>query len=540
MAFTRIETRGISTTATIEIDSINISGISTFSEISVGNIYSTGIVTAPTVVITNTLTGPGGVGYATEGYVSNSLVGYATEGYVSNSLVGYATEGYVSNSLVGYATEGYVSNSLVGYATEGYVSNSLVGYATEGYVSNSLVGYATEGYVTQQVNNLIDEAPGALDTLNELAAALNDDASFSTTVTNSLAQKANLSGANFTGVVTATNLNISGVSTFQGHVYLGDNDKIVLGDGGDFEIYHSGFNSIIRDVGTGGLIVDCDSLLVRNASGNETGLTFTNNSSVDLYYDNSKKFETTGAGATVLGTLQTQQLNVSGVSTFQSSVSIGTTIDIVPYDSLGTLSFEGSAGQLFSITNNLTSGSIFSVNDVSGIPSIDVNADGTIELAPYGGNVSISGAVETVSIASTYDLGGGRVILECNAQNGTVFTHDLTNGIVGIVSLRNFPVTKNSITTFTILFTQNATGTANTTPTTGIGTNITLTPLGVSGFTTSARVATASTVTLSTTANDVDFVSLAVHYNGSGTGTSGNYKTFASGNTGFRFGTVGF
>jgi len=50
----------------------------------------------------------------------------------------------------------------------------------------------------------------------------------------------------------------------------------------------------------------------------------------------------------------------------------------------GTLSWEGSAGQLFSVTNNLTSGSIFSVNDVSGIPSIDVDADGTIQLAPFG------------------------------------------------------------------------------------------------------------------------------------------------------------
>jgi hypothetical protein len=67
-------------------------------------------------------------------------------------------------------------------------------------------------------------------------------------------------------------------------------------------------------------------------------------------------------------------------------VGIGTVIDIVPYDTLseGTLSFEGSAGQLFSITNNLTSGSIFSVNDISGIPSIDVDADGTVLIAPYG------------------------------------------------------------------------------------------------------------------------------------------------------------
>lgn len=80
----------------------------------------------------------------------------------------------------------------------------------------------------------------------------------------------------------------------------------------------------------------------------------------------------------------TYTLDVSDNVSIASTVSIGSTIDIIPYNDLGTLSFEGSAGQLFSITNNLTSGSIFSVNDVSGIPSIDVDADGTIQLAPFG------------------------------------------------------------------------------------------------------------------------------------------------------------
>ena len=38
--------------------------------------------------------------------------------------------------------------------------------------------------MTTQIANLVDGAPGALDTLNELAAAMTDDASFSTTITN--------------------------------------------------------------------------------------------------------------------------------------------------------------------------------------------------------------------------------------------------------------------------------------------------------------------------------------------------------------------
>lgn len=49
--------------------------------------------------------------------------------------------------------------------------------------------YATTTYVTTQINNLINGAPGALDTLDELAAALGDDANFATTVTNSIATK---------------------------------------------------------------------------------------------------------------------------------------------------------------------------------------------------------------------------------------------------------------------------------------------------------------------------------------------------------------
>jgi len=57
----------------------------------------------------------------------------------------------------------------------------------------------------------------------------------------------------------------------------------------------------------------------------------------------------------------------------------------------GVLSVEGSAGQLFSISNRLGTCSIFSVNDISGIPSIDVNANGLVELAPYNGTVRIKG-----------------------------------------------------------------------------------------------------------------------------------------------------
>lgn len=55
---------------------------------------------------------------------------------------------------------------------------------------------------TSQVNAVIASAPAALNTLDELAAALGDDANFATTVTNSLATKAPLASPTFTGTVT--------------------------------------------------------------------------------------------------------------------------------------------------------------------------------------------------------------------------------------------------------------------------------------------------------------------------------------------------
>jgi hypothetical protein len=60
---------------------------------------------------------------------------------------------------------------------------------------------ATTTYVTTQINNLIAGAPGALNTLDELAAALGDDASFAVSVTNSLAGKLSLSGGTMTGQI---------------------------------------------------------------------------------------------------------------------------------------------------------------------------------------------------------------------------------------------------------------------------------------------------------------------------------------------------
>ena len=72
---------------------------------------------------------------------------------------------------------------------------------------------ATTSFVSTAINNLIDSAPGTLNTLNELAAALGDDANFSTTITNSLTLKAPLASPALTGTPTAPTPSASDNST---------------------------------------------------------------------------------------------------------------------------------------------------------------------------------------------------------------------------------------------------------------------------------------------------------------------------------------
>ena len=74
---------------------------------------------------------------------------------------------------------------------------------------------ATTAFVRTEVSNLIASAPAALDTLDELAAALGDDASFATTVTNSLAAKAPIASPTFTGTVTAGTVVVTGMLDVQ-------------------------------------------------------------------------------------------------------------------------------------------------------------------------------------------------------------------------------------------------------------------------------------------------------------------------------------
>jgi len=108
--------------------------------------------------------------------------------------------------------------------------------------NNNSTRIATTAYVQTELADLIGAAPAALDTLSELADAINDDASYASTITTALAAKAPLASPSFTGAV-----------TLSGSIQNNDsNTSIDLKDHGNYTWFRNAANRWIFQGGTGG------------------------------------------------------------------------------------------------------------------------------------------------------------------------------------------------------------------------------------------------------------------------------------------------
>ena len=112
-----------------------------------------------------------------------------------------------------YKTADFTTD-LATKTTDNLTEGSTNLYFTDARVASYLSSnsYATETYVDSAVQAVIDSAPAALDTLNELAAALGDDANFAGTMTTSLAGKLALAGGTMTGNIAMGSNSITGLA----------------------------------------------------------------------------------------------------------------------------------------------------------------------------------------------------------------------------------------------------------------------------------------------------------------------------------------
>jgi len=174
-----------------------------------------------------------------------------------------------------------------------------------------------------KIDATVDSAPGTLDTLNELAAALGDDANFSTTVTNSIAAKLPLAGGTLTGALTGTD------ATFTGTVTAGTmTDGTVSFTAGNI----TGVDTLrINETGTGlrmtnvGAFDNDGSSNFRIFSNNDLILSTNGDNGTALTLDATTK-DATFTGSVGIGTASPSSLLHLYDSTSTSSSTTGTTL----------------------------------------------------------------------------------------------------------------------------------------------------------------------------------------------------------------------
>ena len=134
----------------------------------------------------------------------------------------------------------------------------------------------------------------------------------------------------FTGIITGNGSGLTGVANtdviFTDKISLPDSNdgSLNIGVGSDFKLSHNGTDSFITEVGGGDLIIQGSDIILRDAGTVEKHIEMTQNGSVDLYHNGSKKLETASGGVTVTGTVAATSYTGDGSSLTGISVGIST------------------------------------------------------------------------------------------------------------------------------------------------------------------------------------------------------------------------
>ena len=254
---------------------------------------------------------------------------------------------------------------------------------------------------------------------------------------------ASASTLNVVGISTFGTINATGVSTFSSPVsfgssaIFGDNDRIILGDGEDLQIYHDSLNSYIADTGTGDLkLISAGNITLENSTLGTNSAVFDTTGGIDFYWGGAgsgKRLEIAGYGATITGDLYLSgdlftsgtgkigedittrnldvtgistlggTLSVAGVTTFTSLVDADSGIDVTGHSELDTVyvsglsTFVGDA----KFDGNVSIAGTLTKEDVTNIDSVGIVTAGK-GLRVTTGGIVVTAGISTFGAISTF------------------------------------------------------------------------------------------------------------------------------------------
>ena len=253
------------------------------------------------------------------------------------------------------------------------------------------------------------------------------------------------SGVIVTGILTATSFVKSGGTSSQ---YLMADGSVTTSGGGGGGVTVQDEGSALSTTGTTLNFVGSGVV----ASG--TGATKTITISGGGGGGTGGKFVENATGIHTLGNVGVGTTNASG-AILNISTGAGVT-DTVALD------IQGTEGSLFSVTNNLTSGSLFSINDVSGIPAFDYNANGKISMGAFADTVAIGKTSSGVKLGVKGSITEGVHIVanklsaatDINVDNGNVHlftTNETTTATPNVTSTVGLNTSMDTGDTLTVV-----------------------------------------------------------------------------------------
>ena len=242
------------------------------------------------------------------------------------------------------------------------------------------------------------------------------------------------------------NLNVVGISTFNGdldvnaNIDLGDDNKIILGNDDDFQIFHNGTNSntyFMDSNSTGGTIIATKDFIVRNQADTQTMIQGIEGGGSILYYAGNRKIESTNGGGIVRGSLEvTEDLQVNDNLTVNDNANFaGNTVQISS-TKVKASRFEGRADVSDNIRVNNGTGQIVMVDGSGDNRTLETSGNITYN----GSRLSVSGegrfTDDVIAFASDDRLKTNKVALtgaldKVCSLNGFTFNFNETAGELG-------------------------------------------------------------------------------------------------------------